>query len=289
MGGRTLGATWTVRDVLNWTRTYFKQAGIVQPRLEAEILLAHTLGFDRLHLYLAPDRPLTPEERARFREVVKKRRQGTPLQYLTGEVQFLGLRFRVRPGALIPRPETEELVMRALRLVSRDRAVSCLDLGTGTGVIGICLAKYLPHATVTAVDVVPEALALAQENADLNGVSDQITFLPSDWFAQVTGKFDLIAANPPYIAEESLAELPTEVRDHEPQTALDGGESGVREINRIAAELHDHLMPGGMVVLEIGDGQGDSVTEIIERAGLTDVRVERDLAGKERFVIAQCP
>ncbi len=289
MGGRTLGATWTVRDVLNWTRTYFKQAGIVQPRLEAEILLAHTLGCDRLHLYLAPDRPLTPEERARFRDVVKKRRQGTPLQYLTGEVQFLGLRFRVRPGALIPRPETEELVMRALRIVPRDHAVSCLDLGTGTGVIGICLAKYLPHATVTAVDVAPEALALAQENADLNGVSDQITFLSSDWFAQVTGKFDLIAANPPYIAEESLAKLPTEVRDHEPRTALDGGEGGIREIIRIAAELHDHLTSGGTVVLEIGDGQGNPVTEIIEQAGLTNMRVEHDLAGKERFVIAQCP
>ncbi len=289
MGGRTLEITWTVRNVLNWTRNYFKEAGIVQPRLEAEILLAHTLGLDRLHLYLSPDRPLTMDERTQFREVVKKRRQGTPLQYLTGEVQFLGLRFRVRPGALIPRPETEELVMRALRLVPRDRDVSCLDLGTGTGVIGICLAKYVPHVTVTAVDTSADALSLAGENAALNGVSDRITFLESDWFSRVTGKFDLIAANPPYIPKEELPHLQAEVRDHEPQVALDGGEGGVDEIARITPGLRDHLAPGGKVVLEIGDGQGGQVAKMVNQVGLVGVRVERDLAGKERFVIARCP
>lgn len=289
MGGRTLGGTWTVRNILNWTRNYFKEAGIVQPRLEAEILLAHTLGLDRLHLYLSPDRPLTTDERTQFREVVKKRRQGTPLQYLTGEVQFLGLRFRVRPGALIPRPETEELVMRALRLVPRDRDVTCLDLGTGTGVIGICLAKYIPHVEVTAVDVSADALSLAKENAALNNVSDRITFLTSDWFEKIEGKFDLVAANPPYIPKEELPYLSAEVRDHEPRAALDGGEGGVDEIARIAPGLRDHLTPGGKVVLEIGDGQGKRVSKMVNQVGLVDVRVERDLGGKERFVIARCP
>ncbi len=221
--------------------------------------------------------------------MVKKRRQGTPLQYLTGEVQFLGLRFRVRPGALIPRPETEELVMRALRLVPRDRDAACLDLGTGTGVIGISLAKYLPRVRVTAVDISPAALQLAEENAALNEVSPRITFLPSDWFEQVEGKFDLIVANPPYIPREELSHLAVEVRDHEPQVALDGGEDGVKEIVRIVQDLPEHLIPGGVAVLEIGDGQGDRVSEIASRTGLTDVRVERDLAGKERFVIAKCP
>jgi len=289
MGGRTLGATWTVRDILNWTRTYFKEAGIVQPRLEAEILLAHTLSVDRLHLYLSPDRPLTPEERARFREIVKKRRQGIPLQYLVGEVQFLGLRFRVRPGALIPRPETEEMVMRALRLLPRDQETSCLDLGTGSGVIGICLAKYLPRVMITAVDTSVDALDLARENADLNQVSDRITFLESDWFERVEGVFDLVVSNPPYVAREELSRLPSEVRNHEPRIALDGGKGGVEAISRIAGGVREHLRRGGSLLLEIGDGQGKPVSEMLERAGLVDVRVERDLSGKERFVIAQCP
>jgi len=289
MGGRTLGATWTVRDVLNWTRTYFKEAGIVQPRLEAEILLAHTLSVDRLHLYLAPDRPLSPEERARYREVVKKRRQGTPLQYLIGEVQFLGLRFRVRPGALIPRPETEEMVMRALRLLPRDQDTACLDLGTGSGVIGVCLAKYLPRVSVTAVDVSAEALELAKENADLNGVSDRIEFLQSDWFERVEGKFDLIVSNPPYVPREAMPSLPPEVRAHEPKIALDGGEGGVEEISRIIAAAGAHLRRNGYILLEIGDGQGEAVSALAADAGFTGTKVEHDLSGKERFVIARCP
>jgi release factor glutamine methyltransferase len=257
--------------------------------LEAEILLAHAMGVDRLHLYLFPDTPLTPEERSRFREVIKKRSSGVPLQYLTGEVQFYGLRFRVRKDVFIPRPETEELLETALGLVPRDRWLNCLDLGTGSGVIAVSLAKYLPQVRVTAVDLSVEALELTRENAELNNVIDRVDVLCSNWFEGVTGKFDLIVSNPPYIAEEDMATLPGEVRDYEPHRALDGGEQGLQEIGKLIGNLKEHMQSGATALFEIGDGQGSMVKQSMEQAGLAETRVEHDFAKKERYVIAKCP
>ena len=289
MGGSALTVNWTVREILKWTRGYFKDAGIIQPRLEAEILLAHVLGVDRLQLYLSPDTPLTSDERSRFREVIKKRRSGVPLQYLTGEVSFYGLRFRVRDDVFIPRPETEELLEKALDLVPRDQDLRFLDLGTGSGVIAVSLAKYLPRVQVTAVDLSVDALKLAKENAELNDVSDRVDLIRSDWFEHVSGKFDLIVSNPPYIPEEEMNSLPAEVREHEPHRALDGGKGGMEEISRLVREMKGHMHRGAAALLEIGDGQGTIVEEEMKDAGLTDVRVERDFAEKERYVIARCP
>ncbi len=289
-GGGELTVTWTVRGVLNWTRGYFEDAGIVQPRLEAETLLAHVLRVDRLHLYLSPDQPLTLAEREGYRTAIQSRRSGTPLQHLIGEVPFLGLRFRVGPQALIPRPETEELVEKTLRLAPREREISCLDLGTGCGVIAVSLARYLPRARVTAVDLSPEALTLARENAALNGVLDRILFLESDWTSALDGDaFDLVVSNPPYLPRQEIAGLATEVRDHEPRMALDGGEDGTDEIARIARGLYGRLRAGGTVLLEIGDGQGETVVAHLAQTGFLGAAVERDLAGKERFVIVRCP
>ncbi len=288
MGGSRLAANWTVREILKWTRGYFEGASIAQPRLEAEILLAHVLEVDRLHLYLSPDRPLTLNERSQFREIIKKRRTGVPLQHLTGEVFFYGLRFRVRDDVFIPRPETEELLERSLRLAPRDRDIACLDLGTGTGVIAICLAKFLPRAAVTAVDVSPEALSLAKDNAELNEVSHRIQFVRSNWFEQIDGEFDLIVSNPPYIAEEDMEGLAAEVRDHEPHRALNGGKGGLEEIKLLARNLRGHMHSDSAVLFEIGDGQGKTVVEEMTDAGLTEAQVERDFADKERFVIARC-
>jgi len=280
MGGTTLTTEWTIREVLNWTRGYFETAGIVQPRLEAEILLAHALDVDRLHLYLAPDKPLTHDERSRYRGIVKERHSGTPLQYVIGEVNFYGLRFRVDREALIPRSETEELLDQVLKRAPRDRDIRCIDLGTGTGVIAVCMARYLPMAQVTAVDISTDALDVARGNAALNEVGDRITFIESDWFEQVDGEFDFITANPPYIRRAELGELPREVRDHEPSIALDGGPDGFEKIRVIAAQIRDHLRPDGVVLMEIGHDQGEEVVAILERVGLADVGIERDMAGK---------
>jgi len=283
-----LAVEWTIREILNWTRGYFKSAGIPQPRLEAEILLAHTLNVDRLHLYLSPDKPLTPEERTRYRALIKARRTGVPLQHLIGEVNFFGLRFKVSRDALIPRPETEELLERTLKLAPRDRDIRCLDLGTGTGVLAICLARYLPRAAVTAVDISPEALSLAEENAGLNGVEDRIAFIKSDWFSRLDGEYDLIVSNPPYVPSKDLERLAREVRDHEPRRALDGGADGLKDISAIVTGARAHLRSGGYLLLEIGDGQGGKIEGMIQGIGL-DVRIEPDLAGKERFAVARCP
>ena len=289
MGGATLSTEWTIREVLNWTRGYFEEAGIVQPRLEAEILLAHALDVERLNLYISPDQPLTPDERSRYRTIVKSRREGTPLQHLIGEVQFFGLRFHVNREALIPRPETEELLDHILRLVPRDRDISCLDLGTGTGVIAVCLARYFPRAAVTAVDVSEPALELAARNADRNGVGDRITFIHGDWFEHVPGTFDLVASNPPYITEEQLGELSTEVKDHEPRVALDGGARGLEKLAALIDALPNHMNPQALVFLEIGHEQDVEVTRMVQAVGFSEVRTELDLAGKQRYVVARWP
>jgi len=289
VGGTTLSTEWTIREVLNWTRGYFEAAGIVQPRLEAEILLAHALDVERLNLYISPDQPLTVDERTRYRTVVKKRRDGAPLQHLIGEVRFFGLRFRVGREALIPRPETEELLDHILRLVPRDRDIACLDLGTGTGVIAVCLARYFPQAAVTAVDVSEAALELARGNAALNGVEDRITFLESDWFDRVSGGFDLIASNPPYVDASQWERLPKEVSEHEPRVALDGGPDGLREIARLLEAVPAHMNADGLLLLEIGHGQDAAVIEMLEKNGLVDAHTEPDLAGKERYAVARWP
>ncbi len=289
MGGTTLTTEWTIREVLNWTRGFFEDAGIVQPRLEAEILLAHALDVDRLHLYLAPDKPLTSDERTRYRTVVKERRSGVPLQHVIGEVSFYGLRFHVDGDALIPRGETEEMLDQVMKRAPRDREIRCLDLGTGTGVLAVCFARYLPLATVTAVDVSPAALKVAQQNATLNEVSDRIEFLESDWYEKVEGRYDFIASNPPYIATSDLDGLASEVRDYEPTIALDGGEDGLEQIRRIASPILSYLQPGGVVLMEIGHQQGAQGVEIFTSSGLVDVGIERDMAGKDRYLVGRCP
>jgi len=289
VGGATLSTEWTIRDVLNWTRGYFEAAGIVQPRLEAEILLAHTLDVERLNLYTSPDQPLTIDERSRYRTVVKRRRGGTPLQHLIGEVQFFGLRFRVSCDALIPRPETEELLDHILRLVPRNRRIACLDVGTGTGVIAICLARYFPRATVTAIDISEQALGLARENAALNDVEDRIEFIKSDWFEHVAGAYDLIASNPPYVAAEEMEELPAEVRKHEPRVALDGGVGGLEEIAALIEAAPEHMNRDGLIFLEIGHRQDAQAVEMLMQRGFADVRMESDLAGKMRYAVARWP
>ncbi len=289
MGGTTLTTEWTIREVLNWTRGYLEDVGIVQPRLEAEILLAHALDVDRLHLYLAPDKPLTNNERSRYRGIVKQRHSGTPLQHVIGEVSFYGLRFRVDREVLIPRAETEELLDQVIKRAPRDRDIRCLDLGTGTGVIAVCMARYLPSAQVTAVDISPAALEIAQGNAMLNEVNDRIIFIQSDWFSHVEGEFDFIVSNPPYIRSGELDSLPKDVRVHEPSVALDGGTDGLQKIRAIAAQLRTHLRPDGVVLMEIGHDQGEGAKEILENIELADVSIERDMAGKDRFVVGRCP
>jgi release factor glutamine methyltransferase len=291
MAAQADSSEWTVRRVLDWTAGYLRRRKVEAARFEAEVLLAHALRVERLELYLHPERLLHPQERARFRELVRQRHAGTPLAYLLGTAQFMNVTLQVNPSVLIPRVETEELVEHILRdLHPLPKDLHLLDLGTGSGAIAIALAKQWPQSHALAIDISTSALALARENAKLNGVAGQIAFVCSDWFSAVDGQFDLIVSNPPYIPTEDLTTLPKEVAAHEPRRALDGGPRGLREIERIVREAPRFLRPGGRLYLEIGSPQAKDVCRLLEEtSAFSRMEVHRDLAGRDRIVYAIRP
>jgi len=253
--------------------------------LEAEQLLAHTLDVERIQLYLNPDRPLDQKELDEFRPLIKKRKSGHPLQYITGQTSFMGLPLKVDERTLIPRPETEELTEEILSQFRGEKDLDILDLGTGSGAIAIALARFLVEPKITAVDKSPEALELARENAKDNDLLSEITFKQSDWFAGIEGKYDLIVSNPPYVATGEIAELKEEIKEHEPLKALDGGEEGLKEIKNILSEAGRHLNEErGTIFLEIGHDQGEEVKRFAASQELEEVSLLTDTRGKDRII-----
>jgi release factor glutamine methyltransferase len=279
---------WTVRSVLDWTKEYFRRKGITAARLEAEILLAHALQSERLMLYLNPERPLTERERADYKALVQRRYEGAPLQYLIGLVDFYGCQIKVSPACLIPRPETEELVDLILADQKENRAshLRILDLGTGTGAIAIALARAFRQARVLAVDISTVALGLAKENAASNRVDDRVSFVESDWYEKLEGKFDLIVSNPPYVPRSELSTLQPEVQ-REPEIALNGGDSGLCSISQIITQSAEFLLEDGTLYLEIGHNQGRDVHQLLSKTEhYRQIDILRDLSGKDRFARA---
>lgn len=310
---------WTVMDVLRWTTSRFEERGISSPRLDAEILVAHALALPRLQLYVQFDRPLLPPELGTIRELVKRRQGGESVAYAIGKKEFYGLELAVDGRVLVPRPDTETLIDEALERIGRaprvrvalpaptdpeDAPIEAIaapaepapplpapriaDVGTGSGAIAITLAKQRPDAIVFASDVSPDALAVARANAERHAAA--ITFLQGDLEAPLMphAPFDLVAANLPYIPAGDLAGLAPEVRA-EPALALDGGPDGLALVRRLVAAAHALLAPGGALVLEIGDGQARDTAALCEAAGLTDVRIRRDLGQIDRVVSAVRP
>jgi release factor glutamine methyltransferase len=269
-----LSEVWTVLKLLRWTEAYFAGRGIDSPRLDAELLLVETLGLDRVGLYLNFERPVQAGELATFRALVKRRAGREPLAYIVGRTEFWSLPFRVTPAVLIPRPETELLVEEALgRLGDGNRL---LDVGTGSGALAVALAHERPALAVTAIDVSPLGLALAAENARDNGVAERIRFLQQDLRRLPDGPFDLVVANPPYIPTGELPTLMPEVRDHEPQLALDGGRDGLDAYRVLAAQADTVLAPGGWLLVEVGSGQAPAVDDLFAGAGLSEVFRSRE-------------
>jgi release factor glutamine methyltransferase len=277
-----LAESWTVLKLLRWTADYFAGRGIDSPRLDAELLLAEALGLDRVGLYLNFERPLQTEELAAFRMLVKRRGNREPLAYILGETEFWSLPFKVTPAVLIPRPDTELLVEQALARLEGPAQV--LDIGTGSGVVAIALAHERPDWRVTAIDLSPAALAVAVTNARGNGVAERIEFVHADLAELPAGPFDLLVANPPYIAHDDLATLMPEVRDYEPSLALDGGNDGLAAYRTLAGQAGTVLAPGGWLLVEVGIGQAAAVQKLFGTAGLTELFSARDLAGIERVV-----
>jgi release factor glutamine methyltransferase len=248
--------TWTLGQLLDWTAKHLAQKGIDAPRLDAEVLLAHAVGCKRIDLYgLRFAEAASPEIRQKYRDLIKRRLEGCPVAYLVGKKEFYGLEFAVGPAVLIPRPDTEVLVAEALAEAKKNPAVRILDIGAGSGAIPIVLAKKLPKADVTAIDVSPEALAVARQNAEKHGVT--VRFLEGDLFAPLGADetFDVITSNPPYIAAEDLPKLPIGVRQYEPKLALDGGPGGFVVFDRLIDAARNRLRPGGTLLLEIGSPQ----------------------------------
>jgi release factor glutamine methyltransferase len=272
---------WTILKILNWTKEYLAGKGVENARLETEWLLSAALGLDRIGLYINFEKPLLPVELATFREMVSRRAKREPLQYILGNQEFMGLEFRVTPAVLIPRHDTETLVQEAVNRAAGAKRV--LDIGAGSGCIAVTLAKLLPDAEITAVDSSDAALAVAQENAEQNGVN--VNFVSGSLFEPFVGeRFDLIVSNPPYIPTADLAGLQPEVREYEPKGALDGGAGGLDFYRLIVPAAPGHLNPGGWLMVEAGIGQANAVQQLFSDAGFSDVFTARDPSNIERVI-----
>jgi release factor glutamine methyltransferase len=285
-----MSETWTIRKVLTWTTQHFEKRQVDSPRLTAEILLSHVLKTSRVRLYVDLDRPLAKEELAAYRALIERRMSGEPTQYLTGVKEFYNRPFKVDARVLIPRPETELLVEAALRALPKDVPSRALDMCTGSGCIAISLAAERPQASLLAVDLSPDACALARENAEALGVGARVTIVQGDLFAPVPvdARFQLVVSNPPYISSGEIPGLSAEVR-REPHLALDGGQDGLALVRRVIAGARRCLLPGGLLAMEIGETQGAAVQGLLQAAGFENSRVEKDLERRDRLAFGTQP
>jgi len=281
-----------VKKLLEWTTEHFKKHGSDSPRLDAEILLAKALGCKRIDLYVSFNKEPSESERTRFRETVKRRAVGEPVAYLVGHKEFYSLSLEVTRDTLIPRPETEYLVVESLDLLAkmghRDDLSVC-DVGTGSGAIAVAIAKNAPKCRVTALDISPEALDVARRNAETHGVTARITFAVSDLLVTFpeTPLFDLVVSNPPYVSESEFVNMPDDVRNYEPKLALVAGEDGMSIIRELATQTVSRLREGGHLLMELSPMISSQVAEMLQQQGWRDVRILRDQAGQERIAVGR--
>ena len=277
----------SVLEIIRKTTDFFAGKGVESPRLQAELIIGHVLGLKRMQLYLQFERPLTEPDLEKIRPLVRRRGQREPLQYVLGETEFHGLRLKVDPRALIPRPETELLVTTALAACATLPA-RVLDLGTGCGVIALAVATELPTAQVTAVDASEAALALARENATRLGLIDRVALSNSHWFTSLSAdaRFDLIISNPPYLSAEETAATEPEVKAHEPMMALTAADGGTADLRTIVDGATTFLADGGLLALETGIAQHADLTARAKTAGFARVESRPDLTGRDRFILA---
>ena len=286
---------WTVLRLLEWTTDFFRKRGSQSPRLDAEVLLAHARGCSRIELYTAFEQLPTDEERVAFREMVRRRGEGMPVAQLVGYREFYSLRFRVNEDVLIPRPETEHLVVEAIdcaKPFSDKEPLRIADLGTGSGAIAVTLAKYLPNAEITAIDVSDKALKIATWNAEQHDVAQRIDFQLGDLFASLDAKsdeseckFNIICSNPPYISQDEYEALDPSVRDFEPRLALLAGPRGTEVVETIIDQAPGFLEADGRLILEISPMIADACESLAAGQGsYDDIRFIKDLEGHRRVI-----
>jgi release factor glutamine methyltransferase len=293
----------TVLEVIRRSAGFLEKKGVESPRLQVELLLAHLLGLPRMGLYLNFERALTPRELEDLRAIVKRRGGREPLQHILGTTSFWGLELAVNSAVLVPRPETEMLAEMGWEFLNSGGpggrmppstaggtpAATALDFGTGSGCLAIALACKCPAARVVAVDISPEALVVARQNAARHQVESRIEFILGDGLKAVPigGRFELIVGNPPYIPSAEIATLEPEVRDHDPRLALDGGVDGKDFYRRLAGEAGDLLSPGGRIMLEFGDGQAEAIEKLFKEQKWIVEAVKADYSAKPRFLTAR--
>lgn len=282
---------WTVGRLLTWTTEFLRGKGSESPRLDAEVLLAHARGCQRIELYTAFEEEPTHEIRTAFRELVNRRARGAPVAYLVGRREFFSMMFEVTPDVLIPRPETESLVVRAIDLAKTmgSEPLHIADVGTGSGAIAVAVAKHVKNAHVAAIDISPTALEVAKRNAEKHGVTERVEFVESDLFAVLpnAAKFDLVLSNPPYVVTSDIPNLAPDVRDFEPHLALDGGAHGIQVIERLIPQAAERLNSAGWLLIEVGADNAKRVEDLVEVNGNFEIaETLKDAAGLPRVVQA---
>lgn len=284
---------WTVGRLLRWTTDYLKDHGSDSSRLDAEVLLAEALGCRRIELYTTFDTVPAEPARTAFRELVRRRAEGMPVAYLVGRREFYSLSFRVTPDVLIPRPETEFLVVTLLDLARQrpvGQEIAICDVGTGSGIIAVCAARHLPTCRVTAVDISPAALKIARANAAEHGVGERVELLQSDLFSAVPAeqRFDFVVSNPPYVSEAELETLAPEVHRFEPHVALLAGQRGTEVIEALLPQAAERLHPGGHLLVEVSPMIHDAARALFEADGHYELGpTVKDLARLPRVVQAR--
>lgn len=284
---------WTIQKLLNWVTQYLTTKGIEAPRLSAELLLSHVLSLKRIELYTQFNKPVGPDQLAILRDLVKRAGQDEPVAYLTGKTEFYSLEMNITRDCMIPRPETELLVQRAIEFLRTrfGNQVVC-DLCTGSGCIAVAIAKNFADARVYATDISDKALAVAEANVEKYKLKDRIALLCGDLFEPLirpldVDKFDLIVCNPPYVSSAEYENLDKNVKDYEPQLALHAGIDGLDVYRRLVEKIDQFLKPNAALMLEIGYAQGPAVHSLLEQTGaFAEIKIEKDFHNNDRIVIA---
>ncbi len=280
--------SWTIKKVLDWTTDYFNKHKIETPHLEAEILLSHALHMDRIKLYIDFEKEIDKKGLETFKGFITRRVKGEPAAYIIGNKHFMSLNFNVTPDVLIPRPETELLIENAIELSKTfEGKITVLDIGTGSGIIAVSLAKFIDNIEVHATDSSGKALEVALSNAKKHEVENKIQFIETDLFPEENLQCNIIISNPPYIKTANIKNLQPEIRDFEPYAALDGGPDGLDCYRKIAEKGASFLKEGGFLLLEVASDSANDVASLIQNAlKPKNIRIKKDLNGLERVIIA---
>jgi release factor glutamine methyltransferase len=290
----TSNDTWTIQKLLNWVTEYLTSKGIESPRLSAELLLSHVLELKRIDLYTQFDKQVPQDQLDKLHELVKRAGLYEPVAYLTGKTEFYSLELEITADCMIPRPETELLVQRAIEFLRTRSGVQYVcDLCTGSGCIAVAIAKNFPDARITATDISATALEVAARNVEKHRLKEQVRLLCGDLFEPViqqldVSQFDLIVCNPPYVSTSEYENLDKNIKDYEPQSALLAGEDGMDVYRRIIEKVDDFLKPSAALMLEIGYAQGSTVRELLEQTGaFAEVKIEKDFHDNDRIVTSK--